>query len=395
MRYLFVLFCFYIPVLVFGQVNHDKLIVVDAHNDVISQVVLHGKSMETDLTGKAHTDINRLLKGGMDVQIFAIFCDQTFGVGTAFKEAIRQMDTLRNIIARNPQTMLAASSYRHVKKAVKQHKIACMMGVEGGHMIENRMDYLDSLYNRGARYLTLTWNNSTPWATSAKDEVENTVPAYNLRRGFAVADRGLDSFGRAVVQHMNELGMLVDVSHVGEATFWDVIRTSTKPVIASHSSAYALCPFRRNLKDDQIKAVAKNGGVIHVNFFSGFLDSTYDRRAAAFDLLHKPEVDSMRKLQVPGVEIGRYLKKNYAAELEALRPPMSLLIDHIDHIVKLAGIDHVGLGSDFDGIGSSPVGLDDVQGFRNITKALEERGYRKKDIAKIMGGNFLRLLRAL
>jgi membrane dipeptidase len=289
---------------------------------------------------------------------------------------------------------MKATSPADIKKAQKEGKIACMMGVEGGHMIEDRLDYLDSLYKRGARYMTLTWNNSTSWATSAKDETENTIPDIYLKRGFARADRGLDSFGVAVVKRMEELGMMVDISHVGEATFTHVLKMVTKPVIASHSSVYAYSPHRRNLKDYQLKAIQANGGMVFVNFYSGFLDSSYDRRKDAFLQRHRVERDSLREAGKVAYEIDEIMSKKYPSESGSLRPPLSMLIDHIDYIVKLIGIDHVGLGSDFDGIESAPLGLEGVQDYPKITQALLDRGYSSKDIMKILGGNFMRMLKA-
>ena len=256
------------------------------------------------------------------------------------------------------------------------------MGVEGGHMIEDNLGYLDSFYKRGVRYMTLTWNNSTSWATSAKDET---------RTDTVLAHKGLTDFGKQVVRRMNELGMLVDLSHVGEQTFWDAIHTTTKPVLVSHSCVYALCPVFRNLKDDQIKAVGENGGVIDVNFYSGFVDSGYARRKEALLASHQRAVDSLKQLKWASYEIEEWVSKQYPAEADALRPPMSKLIDHIDYIVKLIGVDHVGLGSDFDGIESAPKPLDDVTTFPLITKALLERGYSRKDVEKILGGNFERI----
>ena len=233
--------------------------------------------------------------------------------------------------------------------------------------------------------MTLTWNNSTPWATSARDE---------STRAFVASPYGLTDFGKTIVKHMNGLGMLVDVSHVGEKTFWDVIHTTSKPVIASHSSVYALCPVYRNLKDDQIKAIAKNGGVIQVNFYSGFIDSNYLKRVAGFLALHKREHDSLSAAKAEDYEINEFFSKKYPQETMAFRPPLSLLIDHIDYIVKMVGPDYVGLGSDFDGIESAPQGLDGVQDFPKVTEALLKRGYSKKNIDKILGGNFLRVFKA-
>ena len=364
---------------------HRKAIVTDTHNDVISSVTMKGLSIETDLTGKSHSDIARFRKAGIDVQVFSIFCNETYHKDTAFRYAIAEIDSLYAIVQRNPDKMTIVTDPAALATAVKQKKLACMMGVEGGHMIEDRMDLLDSLYNRGARYMTLTWNNSTSWATSAADESKNNLP---------FGTQGLTAFGKTIVQHMNALGMMVDLSHVGEQTFWDAINTVTKPVIASHSCAWSLCPVPRNLKDDQIRAIGKNGGVIDINFYSGFLDSSYNRRKALFLSSHAHEVDSLSQLKKPLYEIDEWISKKYAAEADALRPPLSLLIDHIEHIVQLAGIDHVGLGSDFDGIESAPKGLDDVSNMPLITEALLQRGYSKEAIQKILGGNFIRVFAA-
>jgi membrane dipeptidase len=252
-------------------------------------------------------------------------------------------------------------------------------------MIENSLGKLEALYKRGVRYITVTWNNSTPWATSALDE---TTKADSLKH------KGLTEFGKQVIKKMNELGMLVDLSHVGEQTFWDAIATTTKPVLVSHSCVYTICPHRRNLKDDQIKAIAKNGGVIHLNFYSGFLDSAFEKRSDAFTAKHKAEMDSLLKINPEPYFMQVYLFNKYPDEVRGLRPPMSLLLDHLDYIVKLVGVEYVGLGSDFDGVNSLPAGLDGVEDFPKITDALLKRGYTKKDIKKILGGNLLRVMAA-
>jgi membrane dipeptidase len=210
----------------------------------------------------------------------------------------------------------------------------------------------------------------------------------------SLAHKGLTDFGKAVVRRMNQLGMLVDLSHVGEQAFWDAIHTTTKPVIASHSCAYTLCPVFRNLKDEQIDAVGRNGGVIHLNFYSGFVDSNYQKRKDALMRSHQTEVDSLKNLKWASYEIEEYITKQHKAESETIRPPLSLLLDHLDYIVKRIGVDHVGLGSDFDGISSSPIPLNDVTTYPLITKALLERGYTPKDVEKILGGNFIRVFNA-
>jgi membrane dipeptidase len=259
-----------------------------------------------------------------------------------------------------------------------------MFGVEGGHMIEDDLNKLDALYKRGARYLTLTHNIAPSWATSAADETTKQDLPH----------KGLTDFGRQVVHHMNQLGMIIDVSHAGDQTFRDVIETTTKPVIASHSSVYSLVPHRRNLKDEQIKAIAKNGGVIQVNFNPGFIDSSYGKKETAFLKKHAAENDSLLKSGMTDYYALDYLCGKYADESNAMRPPLSMLIQHIEYIIKLVGVDYVGLGSDFDGINLTPLQLDDVTTYPLITKALVEKGYSKKDITKILGGNFLRVLKA-
>jgi membrane dipeptidase len=367
------------------QKIHNSAIVIDTHNDVLSSVTMKGLNIENDLTGKSHSDIARFKKGGVDVQVFSIFCDERFGKDTAYKYANIEIDSLYAIVGRNPDKMMIVTNPKELQQAVKQKKLGCMMGVEGGHMIEENLNYLDALYKRGVRYMTLTWNNSTSWATSAADET---------KKKDSLPHKGLTVFGKQVVHRMNELGMIVDLSHVGEQTFWDAINTTTKPVIASHSNAYALCPVPRNLKDDQIKAIGKNDGVIHLNFFSGFVDTSYNKGREMFQARHTTEIDSLKNLKWANYEIDEWQAKKYPAEVEAYRPSLSQLLDHLDYIVKLIGVDHVGLGSDFDGIESAPKPLDDVTAFPLITKALLERGYSKKDIEKILGGNFIRVFKA-
>jgi len=367
------------------QKIHFNAILVDTHNDFLSKAVTDHVVFDTDLRGITHSDLNRMMAGGVKVQVWSIFCDEHYGKGSAFIFANKELDSLFAIVARNPKTMQMVYSYKECMKAVREHKLACLSGVEGGHMIEDNLDYLDSFYKRGVRYMTLSWNNSTSWSTSAMDESQQT---------FKVTPYGLNAFGKQVVKKMNQLGMMVDVSHVGEKTFWDVISTTTKPIIASHSSVYALCPVFRNLKDDQIKAIAKNGGVIQVNFYSGFLDSSFAKKVEVFAKLHQAEHDSLAASKKSEYLVLDSLSKKYKTEFENMRPPLSLLLDHIDYIVKLVGIDYVGLGSDFDGIDSAPKGLDGVQDFPKITEQLLKRGYSEKDIDKILGGNFLRVFKS-
>ena len=363
---------------------HQKAILIDTHNDILSNILITKQDVGK-LQSTGNFDLVRAKQGGLDGQIFSIWCGEEYGKGTAYAFANREIDSLYALIARNPDKITLVHNSKELKKAVKHHKMAAMIGVEGGHMIEDRLDYIDSLAKRGMNYLTLTWNNSTSWATSARDEVTKKDSLKHL---------GLTDYGRQIVKHLNELGVMVDVSHVGEQTFYDVIATSTKPVIASHSCAYSLDPNRRNMKDDQLKALAKNGGVVCVNFYSGFVDSTYTPKVAAFLHQHKAELDSLTQIYHDGDLANIRLNAIYKSESDKIRPPLSLLIKHIDYIAKLIGVDHVGIGSDFDGAESYPLGMDSVSDYPKITEELLKLGYSEKDVDKILGGNVLRVFKA-
>lgn len=362
---------------------HFNSILIDTHNDFPTTAIEKGVGFDQSLLHRTHSDLQRMFEGGVDAQIFSIWCDGF--QKEPYARANQEIDSVLLWTHRNPSKMMLALTVADIRKAVKEKKLAVLMGVEGGHMVENDLGKLEALFNRGVRYMTLTWNNSTPWATSAFDET---------KKADSLPHKGLTDFGKQVVRRMNELGMLVDLSHVGEQTFWDVINNTQKPVLVSHSCAYALCAHPRNLKDDQIRAVAKNGGVIHLNFYSGFVDPSFEARSDAFTAKHKSEMDSLLKINPEPYFMQVYLFNKYPDEVKDLRPPLSKLIDHLDYIVKLAGVDHVGLGSDFDGVNSLPEGLEGVEDFPKITEELVKRGYSKTDIRKILGGNFLRVFGA-
>lgn len=364
---------------------HKKAIVIDTHNDFISTGIEKNKSFDQDLKGITHSDLNRMKKGGVDVQVFSIFCDENYGMGTAFAYANREIDSLYAVVERNPKKMMIVKTPANLDLALKSKKLGSMMGIEGGHMIEDRIDYLDSLFNRGGRYMTLTWNNSTSWASSAADERAGKDLGHPY---------GLNELGEKIVKHMNELGMIVDISHVGEKTFYDALRITTKPVIASHSCTYALCPVPRNMTDDQIRMIKKNNGTIQLNFYSGFVDSTFREKNNNFIAKHQQEKDSILKTNPSDFYANLFIHEKYKDEMDNVRPSLTLLIDHLDHIVKLIGVDHVGIGSDFDGINSSPRELNDVTNMPLLTKELLKRGYSKEDIYKILGGNFIRVFKA-
>ncbi len=362
---------------------HKKAIVADTHNDIPSKTIEKKLTFDTNLKGKAHSDLKRMKKGGIDVQMFSIFCDGEQINPYAY--ANQEIDSVYAWVQRNPSKMMIVKTPEQLKQALKEKKLASMLGVEGGHMIEDKIENLENLFQRGARYMTLTWNNSTSWATSAADETtkKDSLPFI-----------GLTEKGKEIVKRMNQLGIMVDVSHLGERSFWDVVSTSTKPIIASHSCVYNLCPHRRNLKDDQIKAIAKSGGVIYLNFYSGFLDSTYEKKANAFKAAHKAEIDELIKQNVQPDYAFMFVSEKHKSETADLRAPLSKLLDHLDYIVKLVGINHVGIGSDFDGIEAPPQQLNGVQNLPILTKAMLQHGYSKADVYKILGENFIRVFEA-
>jgi membrane dipeptidase len=366
---------------------HQKAILVDTHNDALSNELI----TKTDLTKRQSTgnlDLPRAKEGGLDVQVFSIWCGGEYGKGRGFRMANREIDSLYALIKRSKGKAVLVRNASELQSALAKGQFAAMIGVEGGHMIEDRMDYIDALAKRGMRYLTLTWNNSTSWSTSAADETHHMD---SLKRAGHV---GLSDYGKQIVKHLNELGVMVDVSHVGEQTFYDVIATTNKPVIASHSCSYTLCPNQRNMKDAQLKALAKNGGVIFVNFYSGFVDSEYMHKENQFVRSHHAELDSLEKIYHDADLAKIRLNVIYQAESDKIRPPLSMLIRHIDYIAKLIGVDHVGIGSDFDGAESYPLGMNDVTDYPKITAELLKLHYSEADIDKILGGNFIRVLKA-
>lgn len=372
---------------------HNRAIMADSHNDLLTASIEKNLLIDQDLKGKTHSDLNRFREAGVDVQIFSVWCDGEKKQPYAW--ANREIDTLYAVAARNPEKIQIIQTFSDIKKAVKKNKLAALFGVEGGHMIEGDLNKLEALYKRGVRYMTLTWNNSTEWASSAMDE--SSLVNLNKEDSNAQAPQrtmGLNTFGKEVIKKMNDLGMMVDLSHVGEKTFWDAIQTTTKPVLISHSNAYTLCPVFRNLKDEQIDAVGKNGGVIQLNFYSAFIDSSFKKREKIFLQNKQAKIDSLVATGMQKEYAQSIIVDMYKEESISIQPPMEMLLKHLDYIVNRIGVDHVGMGSDFDGISASPKELTDVTTYPLITKALLEKGYSKKDVYKIMGGNLLRVMKA-
>lgn len=318
------------------QTVHSYIRVADMHNDISEQMAAYSTYHLADLHTSLHTDIPRLQGGGVDAQIFAIWVSPNSYTSGYYQHALEQYNRLTSEFAASPEAIQHVRTYSALDSAINAGKIAGIFFVEGGHHIENSLDNLINLYNLGVRGLTITWNNSTDWAVSCRDTESAT--------------RGLSDFGIKVINAMDSLGMIIDVSHVGIQTITDILATTKNPIIASHSNARKLCNNSRNLYDNQIQAIAAGGGVIGVCFYPYFL--TNSRDAALSDV-----------------------------------------IDQINYIVNLVGVEHVGIGSDFDGIEVWPDELTDVSTFPLLTDALLEEGYTETEIEKIMGGNFLRVFR--
>jgi len=362
---------------------HQQSLVVDTHSDVLLQV-LRGADISKRLES-GHVDLIRLKEGGVDVQFFAIWPNPSiYSKGGMFNQSIRMIDLLIKIIENNPNKITLTRTPDEIEKTIRSGKIAACIGVEGGTAIENDLDKLQTLYDRGARYLGLTWNDSPDWASSAKDE---TSSEYN-------GPRGLSNFGRDVIQWMNDKGMIVDVSHSGQQTFWDVIEESKKPIIASHSCAYNLCAHYRNLHDEQIRAIGKNRGVIFINFYPGYLVNGFNQKYYALRKSSQALLDSMKQVYGDDHLGYRQYRNTYLVEnAEKFCPDVGKIVDHMDYIISLIGDNHVGLGSDFDGISIVPRGIEDVSKMPEITRIMLKRGYSAERIKKILGGNFMRVFR--
>jgi membrane dipeptidase len=353
-----------------------KSIVVDTHNDILTMMIDDNYDLGVSSVGKYHTDIARMKQGGLTAEFFSVYIDRSFARdGGSARRALDMIDYVYRAAERYPNDLTMSYSTADIRRAKKQNKIAALMGIEGGHAIEDSLMALRDFYRLGIRYMTLTHNNTNNWADSCCD-----VAKHN----------GLSDFGKDVVREMNRLGMLVDISHVSDKTMNDVLDVSTAPVIASHSSARALADRTRNIPDDILRRIAKNGGVVMVNFYPGFIDKNVVAASKERDERLKSQVDALRATYKDDPKrLSEEINKLMAAN-PLPSTPLSVLIDHFDHIAKVAGIDHVGLGSDFDGVPSLPVGMEDISKLPSITYELLKRGYSEKDVRKILGENFMR-----
>jgi membrane dipeptidase len=364
----------------------ESAIVVDTHADTPQRFLDEGFDIgSTDPTDIGHLSLDKARRGGLSAEFFSIWVDPETNQGHFAQHTFDLIDSVYEQAARHPDRMTMAFSVADIERAHRGHKLAALMGIEGGHSIENDMHLLRDYYRLGVRYMTLSWSNTNEWADSSGDIDDPKIQHHN----------GLTDFGKQVILEMNRLGMMVDISHVADKTFWDTIATTKAPVIASHSSSRALVDAPRNMTDDMLRAVAKNGGVVQVNFYSGFDDEKFRRANEAQSKDQAAAVQKyMDSLKAEGkpvnyMEIDR-IEREWMTKIA--RPPFHVLIDHIDHIAKVAGVDHVGLGSDFDGVsGATPQGMDSAADLPRITQALLDRGYSEADIKKILGGNLLRV----
>jgi membrane dipeptidase len=355
------------------QKIHKSTLLIDTHNDITSRTVQGYDFGQAKNDG--HTNLTALVEGGVGAQFFAVYVAANYvnGNRSAWR-TLEMIDTVRHdIIGRYPNDFVLATTADDIECIHKQGKIAALMGIEGGHAIEDSLRLLRDYYELGIRYMTLTHSNTNNWADSSGDMDKAGVEHHN----------GLTDFGKQVVREMNRLGMMVDISHVADKTFWDALEVSSAPPFASHSSCRALSNVPRNMTDEMIIALGKKGGVVQVNFSCDFLS----QKTADAD----KEVSG--KIAAARAENNPALVEQYRKTI----PPATLadVVAHIDHVVKIAGINTVGIGSDFDGISCAPTGLEDVSKFPNLTRALLEKGYSAEDIRKIYGGNFLRVMRAV
>jgi len=364
---------------------HSSALLIDSHND-LPYYTVQGRDIALD-GASPHTDLARLKAGGVGATFFSVWVAKDFVAGNrSANRALQLIDSVRHdIVEKHPNDFVLATSVKEIEDAHSRGKIAALMGIEGGHAIEDSLRVLRDYYALGVRYMTLTHTNTNGWADSAGDIARADVKHHN----------GLTPFGKDVVREMNRLGMMVDISHVSDKTFFDALEVSRAPIIASHSDARALANAPRNMTDEMIAALAKKGGVIDINFNCGFLSQRFRDESAA----KAPAVAERLRQATAGKHLGELetdqLEGKIQAEMGVKPATIDDVVAHIDHIKKVGGVDAIGIGTDFNGVECVPQGLEDVSKFPNLTRALLIKGYSAEDIRKIYGGNFLRVMRAV
>ncbi len=362
---------------------HNSALIIDTHADTPGRFVDENFDLAQD-AGHGFMDFNKIKAGNLGAEFFSIWVDPKDFKGKEIKRALDMIDSVYEQARQHPDKMMMAFSTQDILAAHRQHKLAALIGVEGGHAIQGDIRVLRDYYRLGARYMTLTWSNTNELGDSSGDLTNKDIEHHN----------GITPFGRQVVREMNRIGMMVDISHVADRTFYQALVSSRAPVIASHSSARALTDAPRNMTDDMLVALARNDGVAQVNFYCGFISQKWRDQSAKLAADKDPDYEKVQALfmteRTPQMAEQLYEAEAVLAK-KLPRPPLSDLIDHIDHMVKIAGVDHVGIGSDFDGIDCSPQGMDSVADLPKITEALYQRGYKAADIQKILGGNLMRV----
>jgi membrane dipeptidase len=364
---------------------HRRAIAIDMHADTTQRMVDENVDL-TQRLADGHFDSVRAREGGLDAQFFSIWVEPDLFGGSgpkAVKRADDQIAAVHALAERHPDIWQFASSTKDIRRIVSQGKLAALTGLEGGYAIDEKLENVGRYYEMGVRYMSPAWSVSTSWAGSSGDAVGQT--------------RGLNEFGKNVIREMNRVGMMVDVSHVSDKTFWDIVNTSTKPVIATHSGCRAIADVPRNLTDDMIRALAKTGGVINVIFYPEHIEPGWSEKKGRVDAEIAPLVQHASE-EEKGSAVRKKMARDEVRRNEYAKrlPPVTVtrLVDHIDHIVKLVGFDHVGIGSDFDGVQSTLSDLADVSQLPNLTRELLRRGYSPSDMEKILGANMLRVMDA-
>ena len=362
---------------------HRRAIAIDMHADTAQRLVDEKVDLSQRLPD-GHFDSVRAREGGLDAQFFSIWVEpELFGGGgpSAMKRADDQIDAVRSLAESHPEIWQLATTAADIRRIAAEGKLAALTGLEGGYAIDEKIENVERYYKLGVRYMSPAWSVSTSWAGSSGDDIGRT--------------RGLSDFGRAVIREMNRLGMMVDVSHVSDQTFWDIVNTSTKPVVATHSGCRALADVPRNLTDEMIQAIAKSGGVVNVIFYPEHLEPGWSEKKKQVDAAIAPLVQRASD-EEQGDAVHKKLARDRVRREEFAKrlPPVTVarLVDHIDHIVKLVGIDYVGIGTDFDGVQATLGDLTDVSQLPNLTRELLRRGYSESDVDKILGGNMLRVM---
>jgi membrane dipeptidase len=362
---------------------HRNALVIDGHADTTPYFEdPDWRFDQRHAPGETHVDLPRLREGGVDAQFWSIYLPRREGDGRAVREALERIDAVHGMVERHSERVALALSAGDIRREVAAGKLVSLIGVEGGHIIEDRLSLLRSLYRLGARYMTLTHSFHTDWADSAGTG-QPLDPEHD----------GLTERGTEVVREMNRLGMMVDVSHVSDATFWDVLRTSRAPVIASHSACRALRDHPRNLSDDMLRGLAANGGLVMINYYPGYIDEAAGAALDEYMTRHRRELEQAHA-PAAGLDLWRSharVRQIFAADPPP-RAPLDALLDHFDHALRVAGPDHVGLGSDWDGVASMPEQLDDASQLPNLTRGLLARGHSAATLQKVLGENVLRVM---